>query len=86
MIVRARAWPRRMLTYLTYLAKKQGLLGFTAEVLYREMIPSSGFLIRWDLPVSKRNEAGIIRDESHVSMIVQIIFLKNYRSGLLFIS
>ena len=34
MIVRARAWPRKAAHVpLTHLAKKQGLLGFTAEVL-----------------------------------------------------
>ncbi len=48
-----------LLTYLTYLAKKQGLLGFTAEVLSGND-PVFRIFDKMGFAVSKRNEAGII--------------------------
>ena len=48
-----------LLTYLTYLAKKQGLLGFTAEVLSGND-PVFRVFNKMGFAVSKRNEAGII--------------------------
>jgi acyl-CoA hydrolase/GNAT superfamily N-acetyltransferase len=48
-----------LLMYLTYLAKKQGLLGFTAEVLSGND-PVFRVFNKMGFAVSKRNEAGII--------------------------
>jgi GNAT superfamily N-acetyltransferase len=47
-----------LLSYLTYLAKKQGLLGFTAEVLAGNE-PVFRLFKRMGFDVSKRNEEGV---------------------------
>jgi acyl-CoA hydrolase/GNAT superfamily N-acetyltransferase len=47
-----------ILSYLTYLAKKQGLLGFTAEVLVGNE-PVFRLFSRMGFDVSKRNESGV---------------------------
>jgi acyl-CoA hydrolase/GNAT superfamily N-acetyltransferase len=47
-----------LLAYLTYLAKKQGLLGFTAEVLVGNE-PVFRLFNRMGFAVNKRNESGI---------------------------
>ncbi len=47
-----------LLSYLTYLAKKQGLLGFTAEVLVGND-PVFRLFQKMGFAVSKRNESGI---------------------------
>ncbi|MDD1749196.1 MAG: GNAT family N-acetyltransferase [Methanothrix sp.] len=47
-----------LLSYLTYLAKKQGLLGFTAEVLAGNE-PVFRLFNRMGFDVSKRNESGV---------------------------
>ena len=48
----------QLLSYLTYLAKKQGLLGFTAEVLVGND-PVFRLFKRMGFNVSKRNESGV---------------------------
>jgi GNAT superfamily N-acetyltransferase len=47
-----------LLSYLTYLAKKQGLLGFTAEVLVGND-PVFRLFQKMGFAVSRRNESGI---------------------------
>ena len=47
-----------LLSYLTYLAKKQGLLGFTAEVLVGNE-PVFRLFKKMGFDVSKRNEEGV---------------------------
>jgi ribosomal protein S18 acetylase RimI-like enzyme len=47
-----------MLAYLTFLAKRQGLLGFTAEVLAGNE-PVFRLFRKMGFDVSKRNEEGI---------------------------
>ncbi len=47
-----------LLSYLTYLAKKQGLLGFTADVLVGND-PVFRLFQKMGFDVSKRNESGI---------------------------
>lgn len=47
-----------LLSYLTYLAKRQGLLGFTAEVL-AENLPVFRIFDKMGFAVDKRNESGI---------------------------
>ncbi|HUS75285.1 MAG TPA: GNAT family N-acetyltransferase, partial [Methanothrix sp.] len=47
-----------LLSYLTYLAKKQGILGFTAEVLVGNE-PVFRLFKRMGFDVSKRNEQGV---------------------------
>ncbi|MBF0566590.1 MAG: GNAT family N-acetyltransferase [Nitrospirae bacterium] len=49
---------RELLVYLTYLAKKQGLLGFTAEVL-AENRPMIHLFDQMDFSVEKRNDDGM---------------------------
>jgi GNAT superfamily N-acetyltransferase len=47
-----------LLAYLTYLAKKQGFLGFTAEVLVGNE-PVFRLFNKMGFAVDKRNESGI---------------------------
>ena len=47
-----------LLSYLTYLAKRQGLLGFTAEVLVGND-PVFRLFKKMGFDVSKRNEQGV---------------------------
>jgi acyl-CoA hydrolase/RimJ/RimL family protein N-acetyltransferase len=49
-----------LLTYLTYLARKQGLLGFTAEVLV-ENTPMLSLFERMGFDIEKQNESGVYR-------------------------
>jgi ribosomal protein S18 acetylase RimI-like enzyme len=47
-----------LISYLTYLAKRKGLLGFTAEVL-AENEPVFRLFSRMGFEVEKRNESGV---------------------------
>ena len=53
---------RELLSYLTYLAKKQGLLGFTAEVLVdnKPMLHLFDLFAKMGFDVQKRMEAGVV--------------------------
>jgi GNAT superfamily N-acetyltransferase len=48
----------QLLTYLTYLARKQGLLGFTAEVLF-ENKPMLHLFDKMGFDIKKRSEGGV---------------------------
>jgi ribosomal protein S18 acetylase RimI-like enzyme len=47
-----------LLSYLTYLAKREGLLGFTAEVLV-ENRPMLHLFEKMGFDIQKRNEQGV---------------------------
>jgi len=47
-----------LLSYLTYLARKQGLLGFTAEVL-AENTPMMNLFEKMGFDIQKRREEGV---------------------------
>ena len=66
---RKRGVAGELLSYLTYLAKRQGLLGFTAEVLVGNE-PVFRLFKKMGFDVSREKRGGHLRDEGHVPMIL----------------